>query len=345
MKRRASQLLLASISLVVALTAARDLVARDAVTVDLTQWSPPDLASLGDDPFGKLVKYGHALVTDTANVIGPTVADRDKRFSGNNLACQNCHLRGGTQPYAMPLMGIWGQFPQYRGREGGVTTLEERINGCLMRSMNGRPLPVDSVEMKAFLTYVRWVSTGIPDGVPLKGAGTLKIDDPARAGDRRRGAVIYAEVCSACHGADGAGQRAVRGAGYQFPPLWGADSYNDGAGMNRLLTAAAFAKHNMPLGTTFASPVLSDADAFDVAAFLVSQSRPRMNNLDKDYPNRLQKPVDAAYGPHGDEFSAEQHKFGPFEPIRTRVKALAAASGTTQVRRPDHVVDESSDVK
>jgi thiosulfate dehydrogenase len=27
--------------------------------------------------------------------------------------------------------------------------------------------------------------------------------------------------------------------GYIFPPLWGPDSFNDGAGMNRLLTARA----------------------------------------------------------------------------------------------------------
>src|SRR5262249_11204723 len=151
----------------------------------------------------------------------------------------------------MPLIGIWGQFPQYRGREGGVVTLEDRINGCLERSMNGRPMPLDSAEMKAFLTYFKWLSTGVPDGARLIGAGTMKIKDPARAGDPGRGAVVYTNVCSACHGADGSGQRHPEHAGYQFPPLWGVDTYNDGAGMNRLLTAAAFAKHNMPLGTTY----------------------------------------------------------------------------------------------
>ena len=36
--------------------------------------------------------------------------------------------------------------------------------------------------------------------------------------------------------------------------------------MNRLLTVAVFIKGNMPLGTTAASPVLSDAQAYDVAA-------------------------------------------------------------------------------
>jgi thiosulfate dehydrogenase len=67
---------------------------------------------LGDDPFGKLVKYGRKLFTDTANEIGPAVSDPAKRLAGNNLACENCHLRAGTQPYAMPLVGVWGQFPR-----------------------------------------------------------------------------------------------------------------------------------------------------------------------------------------------------------------------------------------
>ena len=56
--------------------------------------------------------------------------------------------------------------------------------------------------------------------------------------------------------------------------------------------------------------VLDDEDAFEVAAFLVSQSRPRKRDLDKDYPNWLQKSIDAPYGPHCDGFSAEQHKLG-----------------------------------
>ena len=343
--KRVSPGFLVGIVLAAALMKASDLPARDLATVDLTQWSPPDLAAVGNDPFGKLVKYGHALVTDTANEIGPTVADPNKRFSGNNLACQNCHLQAGTQPYAMPLTGIWGQFPQYRGREGDVDTLEDRINGCLERSMNGRPMPLESREMKAFAAYMRWLSTGIPDGARLIGAGALRVKEPARAADPGRGAAVYAEVCSVCHGADGLGQRAPQGAGYQVPPLWGPDSYNNGAGMNRVLTAAAYAMHNMPFGTTFNRPVLTDDDAYDVAAYLVSQTRPQKRDLDKDFPIQLQKPVDTGYGPYADGFSAEQHKFGPFEPIRARVRELAAASGTTQAGGPDHVSDETARVK
>ena len=175
---------------------------------------------VADDPFGTLVKYGYELFTNTANKIGPTVSDPRKRFAGNHLACQNCHLQGGGQPYAMPLMGVWGQFPQYRAREGAVETLEDRINGCMERSMNGRPLPFESREMRAFSSYMRWLSTGIPTGAKLKGAGTLRIKEPARTADLRHGAQIFSQICAPCHGADGLGQRAQTGAGYQFPRRW-----------------------------------------------------------------------------------------------------------------------------
>jgi thiosulfate dehydrogenase len=307
-----------------------------AETIDLTQWTPPDISKVGEDPFGELVKYGRALFTDTANEIGPEVADAAKRFTGNNLACQNCHLKGGTQSYAMPLVGVWGQFPQYRGREGAVIMLQKRINGCMERSMNGRALPLESREMIAFSSYIRWLSTGVPDGAKLRGAGTSQIKEPDRAADPARGAGVYAQFCAACHGADGSGLRAHTGLGYQFPPLWGRDSFNTGAGMNRLLTAAAYAQHNMPLGISFDAPLLTDEQAYDVAGYIVSQKRPEKANLDKDFPIRLQKPIDTSYGPYADGFSAEQHKLGPFGPIRAKVKELAAVSRTENAGGPDN---------
>ncbi len=343
MKRICLILLLATLS-AQSLTPGRDLLAADSTKIDLTQWTPPDIATVGDDPFGKLVKYGYALFVDTANEIGPTAPEPAKRFAGNHLSCGNCHLRAGRQPYAMPLIGIWGQFPQYRAREGQVDTLEERINGCMERSVNGRALPLESLEMRAFSAYTRWLSTGIPDGAKLVGAGTLRVKEPPRAGDTRRGAQVYAEFCAGCHGLDGFGLRAHNKAGYQFPPLWGPDSYNNGAGMSRLLTAAAYAMHNMPVGTTFAAPMLTDEKAYDVAAYIISQKRPQKANLDEDFPVRLQKPVDTPYGPYADGFTVEQHKFGPFGPIRAKIRALAAVSRTTEADGPDNGSDETDRV-
>jgi thiosulfate dehydrogenase len=311
----------------------RPLTAGQPVVVDLTQWTPPEITKVGQDASGTLVRYGYELFTDTANQIGPTVADLTRRFSGNNLNCQNCHLRAGTQPYAMPLTGVWAQFPQYRAREGRIDTLEDRINGCMERSMNGHPLPLESREMKAFVAYMRWLSNGIPAGARLVGAGTLRIKEPPRVADPDRGAKIYRGTCSPCHGQTGSGVRA-NGAGYQFPPLWGTDSYNNGAGMARLLTAAAYAMHNMPLGTTFRAPVLTDEDAYDVAGYLVRQQRPEKRDLDKDFPIRLQKPIDTPYGPYADGFTQAQHTLGPFAPIRIKLREMT--TGATDPGGPDN---------
>jgi thiosulfate dehydrogenase len=128
------------------------------------------------------------------------------------------------------------------------------------------------------------------------------------------------------------GQRAQTDAGYQFPPLWGPDSFNSGAGMSRLLTAAAYAMHNMPIDTKFNAPVLTDEQAYDVAAYIISRKRPEKSNLEKDFPIRLQKPIDTPYGPYVDGFRLEQHKYGPFGPIRAKVEELAAATAHGQCR-------------
>jgi thiosulfate dehydrogenase len=100
--------------------------------------------------------------------------------------------------------------------------------------------------------------------------------------------------------------------------LWGQDSFNDGAGMHRVLTAARFIKARMPNGKAD----LSDDQAFDVAAFINTQPRPAMTNLDRDYPDRATKPIDNPYGPFADPFPIEQHRLGPFKPIEAFYEQL-----------------------
>jgi len=152
----------------------------------------------------------------------------------------------------------------------------------------------------------------------------------SRPADTARGQVVYAQNCAICHGAGGQGQRTSAvgdGKGYAFPPLWGADSFNDGAGMDRLITAANFIHNNMPNGATWQKPALTAQDAWDVAAYVLSQPRPAKADLAQDYPVIQEKPVDAGYGPYADGFSQAQHRIGPFEPIRAAVKALGRKTG------------------
>jgi thiosulfate dehydrogenase len=199
----------------------------------------------------------------------------------------------------------------------------------MTRSMNGRALPLDSEDMKAFVAYIKFLSTGRPIGAPTPGRGSGDLKQLSRPADPVAGAKVFAENCAACHGADGQGVRAgVVGdaKGYQFPPLWGPDTFNDGAGMGRLISAADFIHSNMPLGVSYDQPAISPEAAWDVAAYIESMKRPHKSNLDDDFPVRSEKPADAAYGPYIDGFSQDQHKYGPFQPIQDKLKALQKAA-------------------
>ncbi len=284
-----------------------------------------DADSLPNDHYGRLVRYGKHLSEKTYEVIGPEVADKKMRYAGNNLACTNCHQEAATKKFAMPWVGAQATFPQYRGRENDISTIEERVNGCMERSMNGKALPFDGKEMKAFATYIHFLSKGIPVGSNVEGQGLPKFTPPDRASNLAAGEKVYAEKCAACHGQDGAGLRNGKpgeAKGYTFPPLWGKDTFNNGAGMNRLLTAASFIKTNMPLGASHGQAQLTDDQSYDVAGYILSKPRPIKANLEKDFPARWNKPVDAAFPPYVDGAPAEQHKYGPFQPLFENMKRL-----------------------
>jgi thiosulfate dehydrogenase len=299
-------------------------------------WTIPDIDMLPNDSWGKTVRYGRDLVTKTYALIGPEAPDPAHRFSGNNMSCQNCHLEAGTKQFGLPFQGVYADFPNYRARSGAVGTVEDRIEGCMTRSMNGKMLPRDAPEMTAIVSYLKFLSDGRPVGEPTYGRGPGKMPEMSRAADPVRGNAVYAQNCAACHGAGGLGQRVGKvgdGKGYAVPPLWGPDSFNNGAGMDRLIAAANFIHNNMPNGTTWRSPVLSEQDAWDVAAFVQAQKRPNKANLDRDYPVPLQRPVDSNYGPYVDGFSADQHRLGPFGPIRARLKEKLTAPVTARTSR------------
>jgi thiosulfate dehydrogenase len=299
--------------------------AEDATAAQSSIWTVPEVGALPDDADGRLVRRGRDLITATYAHIGPEVPDAADRYAGNNLACGNCHLEAGTKKFGIALFGLFGEYPRYNARSGAEVTLEERVNGCMERSMNGRAMPADAEQMQAILAYVKFLSTGVPPGQELPGLGVGKMPELTRAADPERGRPIYMRACAACHTPDGLGVRRslpTVDLGYMMPPLWGPDSFNDGAGMARLITAANFIHFNMPHGADYLNPQLSPEEAWDVAAFVVSQPRPHKANLDKDYPDPLQKPVDTPYGPYADGFSELQHKYGPFAPIREAIARL-----------------------
>jgi thiosulfate dehydrogenase len=256
----------AALAAVLLLTSAGAARAADA------PFAPPAANTVPPGPLGDAIKLGRK----TAEQIS------------SGLSCTSCHLQGARTPNAAPWVGLWGVYPEYEARSGRVITLADRINECFRRSMNGRPLPLDSVAMRGLLSFIWWLSTDVPTGVSVAGRGFKNVEAPKPA-DPVKGRTLYIEKCAACHGASGQG---LTGAGGQmvFPALWGSRSFNIGAGMARLDTAAAFVKAKMPLGGV----AISDQDAFDVAAYFTRQPRPDFKAKKGDWPNGG-KPADARY--------------------------------------------------
>lgn len=271
-----------------------------------------DISILGNSPEDRKIKYGYELFMDTPKYLGP---ESGTPYAGNNLSCNNCHLSSGTKPYAAPLIGILQRYPQFRKRENRMGSIEDRIQGCMLRSMNGTELPREGREMKAFIAYLEWLGRYAPADGKIQGRGLMAIEVPKRPVDLDAGKRIFAKHCVVCHGGDGQGKKAAQGHGYVYPPLWGPDSYNNGAGMTRVITAARFIKANMPFGTRYDQPALTDVEAYDVAGFINQRHRPQKQGLEADYPDLKLKPVSSPYGPYRDPFPLEQHQLGPFQPI------------------------------
>jgi len=262
-------------------------------------------------------EYGRRLIAQTNLLIGPDHPDPEMRYTGNRLNCGSCHLQIGEMTGQLSLTETYQKYPRFSGRDGREGDLKDRIDGCMERSMNGRMLPRDSTEMNAMVAYIRALS----EEFAAMPAASRIVDEPPpfrtpdRAASLEDGRAVYGLKCAVCHGRDGLGLRASPDPrrGYVFPPLWGDDTYNNGAGMTRVITASRFIKAKMPFG----KPDLTDDQAYDVSAFINAQPRPMMSQdrLNLDYPDRSLKPVDSPYPPFGDPFPVDQHRFGPFGPI------------------------------
>ena len=234
-------------------------------------FEPPAADAVPPGPLGDAIRYGEKVATQTVATVKANV--------GAALACTSCHMKGARTPYASPWVGLWGVYPAYDARSGRVITLADRINECFRRSMNGKPLPLDSVAMRGLLSFIWWLSKDVPTDEPVAGRGFVEIQ-ASGAADPVRGKAVYAQKCAVCHGPAGQG---VMGPGGQvvFPALWGPRSFNIGAGMARLDTAAAFVKAKMPLGGV----PISDQESYDVAAYFTRQPRPDFKAKKGDWPN------------------------------------------------------------
>ncbi|RCS46288.1 cytochrome C [Bremerella cremea] len=212
-------------------------------------------------PLGKVVQLGEAMVLDTSK------HPLSQPFVGNKLNCTSCHLEGGTDPQAGSFLGTASAYPAWSPRENRVITLEDRVLNCFMRSQNGTRPPVGSEVSVAITTYITWLSTGskiqmnAEKSLGPRHLRMLNID--WKQANAERGKLLYKTHCLDCHGQDGEGTA-------DGPPVWGNDSYNDGAGLSRVDKLGSWLKVAMPLG----DPLLTDQESADIAAYINSHKRP-----------------------------------------------------------------------
>ncbi len=220
---------------------------------DATAPYPP-----GDE--GRLIAYGHDIIEHTPQLMA--------KYIRSGMSCEACHIDAGRKPHAGSLLGIYAKFPQWNKRSHRFITLQDRLAECFLYSMNGRPPAYDSREMIALTAYIAFLSRGAEVGTGFADQA-YEIAKPAHTPSIAAGKDVYAQRCTACHAADGAGRAGA------FPPLWGKRSFNGGAGMHRVNTMAAFVRYNMPYGS--APNTLSVQEAWDVAAYVLSHPRPKFN--------------------------------------------------------------------
>lgn len=288
--------------------------ALSSLMVEDSSWQAPSmyLDIISDEKEREQVSYGEELISHTAEYLGP---QGSVLHLSNGMNCQNCHLDAGTRSWGNNYGAVAANYPKFRERSGQVETIPKRVNDCFERSLNGNTLDTDSREMKAIIAYMKWLGKEVKKGTKPLGSGIEKLPFPDRAADPEKGRIVFMNQCSSCHGSNGEGQMNAGNKSFATPPLWGSHSYNDGAGLFRLSSFAGFVKNNMPYNqASHHKTVLTNEQAWDVAAFVNSQPRPHKDQKN-DWPDISKKPVDFPFGPYADSFPASQHKYGPFNPI------------------------------
>ncbi|MFZ4679133.1 MAG: c-type cytochrome [Flavobacterium sp.] len=275
-------------------------------------WKPAMIDTITDPTLKKQVEYGQELIAHTAKYLGPNGSV--KKIT-NGMNCNNCHLDAGTKPWGNNYGSVYSMYPKMRARSGQVENLYKRISDCMERSLNGQNIDEDSKEMKAMIAYIEYIGKNVPKGQEAIASGIYNLEYLERAADPIKGKQLYEVLCSKCHMVNGQGILAQDKKEYIYPPLWGNNSFNQGAGLYRISRFAGYIKYNMPKGATYRNPQLSNEEAWDIAAYVETQARP-IKDYSQDWPDISKKPIDHPFGPFSDKFTEKQHKFGPFKPIR-----------------------------
>ncbi|MFZ4545289.1 MAG: c-type cytochrome [Saprospiraceae bacterium] len=274
-------------------------------------WQAPTEIELSNNPNSELLRYGRELIVHTAAFLGPK--GKVAQIT-NGMNCQNCHLAAGTKPFGNNYGSVASTYPKYRARSGQIENIYKRVTDCFERSLNGNAPDSSSREMQAISSYINWLGKDVEKKSKAKGSGIYELPYLARAASPEKGKALYEHKCSSCHRSDGSGILNTAQNEYTYPPLWGEHSFNTAAGLYRLSRFAGYIKINMPIGATYDNQLLSEEEAWDIAAFVISMPRPQ-KTVKADWPKIEEKPIDHPFGPFSDPFNENQHKYGPFPPI------------------------------
>ena len=282
-----------------------------AIKDTTTYWVAPDINTITDSNLKLQVAYGKELIAHTSKYLGP-LGSVSKISNGMN--CQNCDLQAGTVTWGNNYGSVASLYPKFRARSGSIENIYKRVNDCIERSLNGKALDTVGKEMQAITAYINFLGSNVVKGKKAAGSGFKDLAWLDRIADTGKGMAVYIAKCQSCHQQNGEGVFNPEKTEYIYPSLWGKNSFNDGAGLYRISNFAKYAKYNMPQGTTYQSPQLTDEEAWDVAAYVLTQTRPHINTP-KDWPDISKKPIDHPFGPYADAFTEKQHKYGPFKSI------------------------------
>ena len=285
----------------------------------INYWTAPDISILEGNSSKELILYGRDLIVHTSKYYG--INGKIFNSSINGMNCQNCHLEAGTKVFGNNYSSVSSTYPKFRARSGFIENMPKRINDCFERSLNGKAIDTASKEMQAIVAYMKWLGKDVKKIDKPIGSGFKDMTFLDRVANPDNGKIIYIEKCQSCHQPNGEGIMNSEKTSFTYPPLWGEHSYTSGAGLFRLSNLAKFVKCNMPLGVSHNNTQLTDEEAWDVAAFVNSQPRPK-KDITKDWPKIEEKPFDHPFGPYKDGFSEKQHKYGPFKIIKEKIASL-----------------------
>lgn len=236
------------------------------------RYQVPSDVDILKEPNVDQIMLGKLILNDTKRLLPDHV--------GAEMNCSSCHIAEGKVQFSSPYIAVIHDFPEYSKRAKKVINIEDRINGCFERSMNGVPLDPESEAMQAMVAYMTFLAKGQPKDALVQ-VVDLQPLDPSIVPDPKNGEKLFGLHCATCHGDDGQGMKDERG-NIIFPPLWGPYSFNAGAGMHHISKAASFIKYNMPIaarkkGAWGQGHLLNDQEAYDIAAYFTQQPRPALN--------------------------------------------------------------------